>query len=121
MLYKNPPLYYVNILTLETTFTFAWVLAQDEFVDVFDILIHIITRLIETVLLVYTGWGGKQLHNKTLWNLKKKLKSMITGTTILTLDVIESSHPMLHDYHCPFPVQKSETQQLPDQLHQLES
>lgn len=49
-----------KILTLQTTFTFPQILGQDELVDVFDVLIHIITSLIVTALLLYTAGAEKQ-------------------------------------------------------------
>lgn len=51
---ETKKLFQENILTLQTTFSFTRVLSQDEFVDVFDILIHIIARFVVTVLLINT-------------------------------------------------------------------
>lgn len=90
------------------------VLARDESIDGFNIFVHIITCLVVAALWTYTGWGEKHV---AIWIDQ----IVITGYIILTLDVIESHHPMMHGYSCLFPVQETETQQFPDQLHQLES
>lgn len=63
------PLYEVNFLTLQTTFTFAQVVAQDGFVDVLHVLIYIIARLIVTVLLIDTRREKNNQHctNRKHW------------------------------------------------------
>lgn len=50
--FESKTLYWECTLTLQTTFMFTGVLAKDEFIKVFDILIHIIACFIVTVLLV---------------------------------------------------------------------
>lgn len=84
-----------NILTLQTSFTFTRVLAQDEFVDVFNILIDVITRFIVTVLLRHT----RRERINQICDLKQtKQLSWCLLTAKLTLNVSECHYSALCGY-----------------------
>lgn len=77
-----------TFLTLQNTFMFAGVLAQDEFVEVFHILVHIVTCYIVTVLLLFTkGEKNNQIAQTENTDVKN------TGILVIikqTFDVVES-------------------------------